>query len=61
MAMDYEERQYNKLTGKRRHYCPDWDGMAIDEHSPEYAVCACHLHRDVQKLIGDKNVQKKTR
>lgn len=38
---DYEARQFQKLTGEFRHYCPDWDYMAIDEHCPEISGCTC--------------------
>lgn len=24
-----------------RHFCPDWDGMAIDKNSGEYECCEC--------------------
>ena len=29
------------LSGKQKHFCPDWDYMAIDETCPEYADCLC--------------------
>lgn len=38
---DYEKSVYDKLTGKLKHYCPDWDFMAIDENSPEFSACTC--------------------
>ena len=29
------------LTGKFRHWCEDWDGLPIDETTPEWpCVCA---------------------
>jgi hypothetical protein len=38
---DYESRQFAKLAGTKRHYCPDWDYMAIDEHCSEIDGCTC--------------------
>ena len=29
------------LTGKRKHYCYEWDGMPIDETCEEFKVCCC--------------------
>lgn len=30
------------LTGKHRHWCPDWDFLPIDETvGPEYDCCTC--------------------
>ena len=42
MKIDYEEIAYNKLTGKYKHYCWEWDFMAIDESYPEFAHCTCY-------------------
>ena len=34
------------LTGKYRHWCDDWDGLPIDETTPEWpCVCADALVR----------------
>lgn len=30
-----------KLSGKLKHFCPDWDYMAIDETMPEFEACTC--------------------
>lgn len=38
---DHEEQIYARLTGARKHYCPDWDFMAIDETMHEFEACAC--------------------
>ena len=27
---------------KRKHSCPDWDYMVIDEDSPEFEACLCY-------------------
>lgn len=39
--VDREIEEYKKLTGEKKHYCPDWDFMAIDENSPEFSACTC--------------------
>lgn len=36
-----EERHMKILTGKFKHYCWEWDGMAIDETCAEFEVCSC--------------------
>jgi hypothetical protein len=38
----YEQEQMEKLTGQYRHYCPEFDGMAIDETCPEFEYCLCY-------------------
>lgn len=43
MLRDKEEIVFNKLKGAKRHYCPDWDYMAIDETTPEFEACTCNL------------------
>lgn len=39
--IDVEATEYSKLHGKYKHYCPDWDYMAIDETCPEWDCCTC--------------------
>jgi hypothetical protein len=29
------------LTGTYRHYCYDWDGLPVDETTPEWDSCTC--------------------
>lgn len=29
------------LQGKYSHWCPEWDGMPIDETCMEWTVCVC--------------------
>lgn len=41
MKKDHEAIAFAKLTGKAKHYCPDWDDMAIDETMPEIEACCC--------------------
>lgn len=40
-----DSRSYRHLPGV--HFCPDWDYMAIYEHSPEWDCCTC----DKEKLL----------
>ena len=30
------------LTGKKCHYCFDWDGLPVDETTPEFDACICY-------------------
>lgn len=39
---DYEAERFKKLKGKHKHYCPEWDYMAIDEHDREFDACLCY-------------------
>ena len=41
-AEDREERVMRGLKGQRKHYCPEWDFMAIDETMPEFEACYCY-------------------
>jgi hypothetical protein len=40
--IDHEERIFQRLTGKYKHYCAEWDFMAIDETFPEFEACLCY-------------------
>lgn len=42
--MDHEEKRFAELKGKKKHYCPDWDYMAIDETCPEFEACCCEQY-----------------
>lgn len=44
--LNYERLRFLKLTGNLRHYCPDWDFMAIDENCPEMQCCTCAFQTD---------------
>jgi hypothetical protein len=46
---DIEKERFDKLTGEWKHYCPDWDFMAIDETCPEYDACTCDLRIEKPK------------
>ena len=37
-----EQKIYESLKGKYKHYCKEWDGMAIDETCPEFEACLCY-------------------
>lgn len=41
MPVDHEAKAMARLTGKYKHYCYDWDEMAIDETCPEFNACTC--------------------
>ena len=38
---NYERIVFLNLTGTCKHYCPEWDFMAIDETCPEFDSCTC--------------------
>lgn len=40
-SYDRETDRYAELNGKYKHYCPEWDFMAIDETCPEWDACLC--------------------
>lgn len=40
-AQDKDQAIFDSLTGKFRHWCPDWDGMPIDETMDEFDCCTC--------------------
>lgn len=40
--VDRESKVFEKLEGERKHFCPDWDFMAIDETCPEFQTCTCY-------------------
>jgi len=31
-----------ELTGKKSHWCPEWDDLPIDETCPEIECCLCY-------------------
>lgn len=35
-------QEVENMVTKRKHSCPDWDYMIIDEDSPEFASCLCY-------------------
>ena len=37
---DCLRERHRRLTGKFCHWCPDWDGLTIDETCPGWP-CAC--------------------
>jgi hypothetical protein len=42
---DWEEdclREYGEiLSGKYKHWCPEWDNLPIDETCQEFESCCC--------------------
>lgn len=30
------------LTGAKAHFCWDWDGLPVDETTPEFECCTCY-------------------
>lgn len=49
---DYEKEVFERLQGELKHFCPDWDGMAIDETMPEIEGCTCATHRLYREKIA---------
>lgn len=41
--VDRESLVFKKLKGQYKHFCPDWDYMAIDETCPEFEACGCEF------------------
>jgi hypothetical protein len=35
-------QEVENMFAKRKHSCPDWDYMIIDEDIPEFASCLCY-------------------
>lgn len=46
----------NKLTGKYRHYCREWDYLEIDETITEFSCCSCYDEQEFQEL---RKIQRK--
>lgn len=41
--VDRESEVFKRLKGKFRHFCQDWDMMAIDETCDEIEACTCNF------------------
>jgi hypothetical protein len=41
LSADPEAVFFRRLTGRLKHFCPDWDYMAIDETCQEFSSCLC--------------------
>ncbi len=50
MSSVFEREPVERLVGIYRHYCPDWDFMAIDEHSPELEGCTCDFTKQARQV-----------
>lgn len=46
------------LKGKYKHYCWEWDEMAIDETCPEFLSCTCFKLTDTEWNAIQKNLLK---
>lgn len=48
-----EEDFFELLNGDYKHYCSDWDFMAIDETFLEFECCTCydpHVYEETRHL-----------
>jgi hypothetical protein len=41
--------EVEEMRNKRKHSCPDWDYMVIDEDSPEFDACLCFKEENTIK------------
>lgn len=39
-------QEVENIRKRRKHSCPDWDGMVIDEDSPEFDACLCYKNQE---------------
>ena len=42
--VDRESEVFKRLKGLKKHFCPDWDYMAIDETCDEFQACCCEQY-----------------
>ena len=42
--VDRESEVFQRLKGLKKHFCPDWDYMAIDETTSEFEACCCEQY-----------------
>lgn len=64
MNENIEQRVYDNLKGKYKHYCYDWDGMAIDETYKEFECCTCYDKRRInvtEKTASETTDDKQTK
>jgi len=40
------DRKCSHHSGKKGHYCPEWDALYICEDCPEYKACKCFKEKD---------------
>lgn len=45
---DPEEIAFSKLTGRFKHFCLEYDGLAIDETCPEFEQCLCWTKEELE-------------
>lgn len=41
----------HELTGRHTHWCPEWDGLPMDETCPEWP-CGCEISDRVEAQTG---------
>ncbi len=46
------------LTGKRAHWCHDWDGLPIDETCEEWDACTCELDPEYFDTVPSEDALK---
>lgn len=56
--MNIEEKEFEKLKGKYKHYCWYWDDLAIDENCPEFYSCLCFQNSEEIDKLKDVLVEK---
>lgn len=39
----FEDHYFSQLTGKYKHFCKEWDFLAIDDTCPEFESCLCEI------------------
>ena len=42
--IDRESEAFKKLQGVKKHFCPNWDYMAIDKTTDEFKACCCEQY-----------------
>jgi len=44
------------LTGKKAHWCHDWDGLPVDETTKEFECCGCYgggsMPDEIKSAVG---------
>ncbi len=54
LDLNKEISTFNSLEGNFKHYCPDYDYMAIDENCPEFENCLCYTEEEKRKYDGKR-------
>ncbi len=40
------------LTGENAHYCHEWDGLTVDETTPEWDSCLCYRNTKTWRNVN---------